>query len=206
MKKLFAKLNKLGVAVFCYAAYFAVWLLLSVCVLVFDSLYLNNSNSNIQLTTDDFELVDLTQNPDGTLTCDSSDPKLILKSDILVRNISYSVNGMKTQSEAAAFYAKSDEDDFSVRKRIWATPQKDGSLLYSFPDKQIYYVRIDPTTSEFETFSLNNITLNKKMPFYTYFVPSLTSIFYAIIFPGLAASIIIYLKQIFNIFIHKKIV
>lgn len=195
------KIKKLPRPLWFYAAYLLGAVLVSLALLVYDTCTLGEEQV---LTVQDFTLVDMEQQPDGSLLATGADPQLLYNGDAAkIRTLQYTLES-GGKGEVCAFYTRSARQDFSTRMRLWPQYGKAQQVLYVFPRTALAAVRLDITGIQGDTVRLASFTMNARVPVWRYFVPSATGIFAFLVVPGLAAALMAAGKDLYLYYFKKE--
>lgn len=174
----------------CYAVgllVFLVW-----CVVGFAQNRLAYQSGALQtaaLTLDDFDLVDLERQEDGTLLSVGGDPQLRLRDAARrVENVTVDFTYRLDPILVNAFWGDAADGDeaYSPRRMAYGKPAQ-GGLRFLLPAAGGQSLRVDPGTAVGNTITVHSIIVNEKRPFYAFFIPSGAQSLLLCVLPALAA-------------------
>lgn len=179
---------------------YAVALVLALCVHVGRFVYsqilrTTGALQTLQLTIEDFELVDLYLLEDGSYATISADPQMLLRNTALrvesvTMEMQVSGDGVTVPLMVSAYYANEGEG-YSARQIVYAACEStEGSLpLYSFslPVGGAYNLRIDPDIAAGRMLTFGTITINAPRTLGSYFVPTAGEAWLLLVVPALLA-------------------
>lgn len=205
MKQVHAFLRRRrAIPVICYLVAFLVWLLLGVGAAVSDAMARASGRlEELTLHAADFALVDLTLTASDaeseTLVTTTGDPQMILEdlSGYTVRTMRVWASYEGDAREMCLYYTTRPGEPYSQDNRVYPAQQDEGSYLYVLPRTQIVSLRLDPCSPDegrTVTMHLSRIALNTDVG--GYFIPSWYQIFCLILYPGLAAALLDWLRAI----------
>ncbi|MBC5580643.1 hypothetical protein H8S23_03905 [Anaerofilum sp. BX8] len=178
----------------CYAAFFAVSLLVSLYSFAEDRVQRALGNvTETEISAADFEWTDLEQSPGGALVTTSADPRMVLRDPpVYVRGVRVeALFRKKDPGEFCIFYKpRPGMEDFDANYRVWARVEADGSYTFALPRGKIYGLRLDPGIYAGIEMEITGITLNPQRSFGSYFAPSRLWLLCQLVAPALAASAI----------------
>lgn len=194
--------RRLAIPVLCYLVAMLVWIVLGASALVAD-LWAHHSGRLREQTlhAQDFALVDLelqSESPDVLVT-QTGDPQMILEdvSDRAVRTMQVYADYEGDAREMCLYYTTAVGQPYSQDRRVYPARQSDGSYLYTLPRTRIVALRLDPCSPDVDkqvTITLDKITLNTQVG--GYFLPSWYQIFCLVLYPGLAAAALDWLRAV----------
>ena len=177
----------------CYAVGLLVFLVVCLVGLVQNRLaYQSGALQTAALTLDDFDLVDLEPQEDGTLLSVGGDPQLRLRDTTRrVENVTVDITYRLTPLLVNAFWgdATTGEAAYSPRRMAYGS-QTQGGLRFLLPPAGGQSLRIDPGTVVGNTIAVNRIVINEKRPFYAFFIPTATQGLVLCALPALVACAI----------------
>ena len=205
MKQVHAFLRRRrAIPVICYLVAFLVWLLLGAGAAVSDAMARASGRlEELTLHAADFALVDLTLTASDaeseTLVTTTGDPQMILEdlSGYTVRTMRVWAGYEGDAREMCLYYTTRPGEPYSQDNRVYPAQQDDGSYLYVLPRTQIVSLRLDPCSPDegrTVTMHLSRIALNTDVG--GYFIPSWYQIFCLILYPGLGAALLDWLRAI----------
>lgn len=136
-------------------------------------------------------------------TCD--DPQFFLNMETgRVAQVSFTISYSEDPGEVTLYYADSD-GVFSRERKLWGTPQKDGSYVFTLPRARIYNVRVDPTNLNHIHMELVRFTVNAPRSFSSYFSLTRADLFCFALKPGLAAAFAAWLYEVCGAALVQKL-
>ncbi len=148
--------------------------------------YATGSLVAMELSIEDFDLVDLEQNGD-TLLSIGADPQMIYKQkEQKVENLIVEAEYRIIPREQNAFWAKIGQEH-SIEQMVFATG-KDGTL-YLLPAAGGQQMRFDPDTRPGNVITIQRIAINQPRPLWAFFIPSAQQLILLATIPGLVASL-----------------
>ncbi len=179
-----AKIKKAPLILLLLALSFLVYLVLGFVNLIIDTV------SQVEAyapSLADFELYDLALNGEDTLTVTGSDPQIVIENEEM-RSVYYRLTG-EVSGEVCAYYLKNPEEDFSNHARLFPDFGEFSEAFYVFPHGT-NVVRIDLGSENGKTYELEELTINKDIPWYYYFKLTNRELLIFICLPILLYSII----------------
>lgn len=198
------------IVVLCYGVTVLGWLLVSLYHLGSDVLAKQlGSLYQQQLTVQQFELVNMHQQEDGTYLTENDDPQMIWQNTdgITVRTLRMEATFDGSPREMCLYYTTKEGEDFGLNKRVFAQQQNDGSYLYTLPQGKITALRLDPCSpadNKQLTITFGSFTLNQPMGAWHYLAPGWAGAANMVIVPALCASAISLLRQGVLAYKNKK--
>lgn len=203
MKRMKAFLRRRrAIPIVCYVAALLIWLLLSASAAFSDAMArVSGRLAEQTLHAADFSLVDLalTSSDDtgDTLVTTTGDPQMILEdvSDRAVRTFRVWADYEGDAREMCLYYTTAAGQPYSQDHRVYPAQQADGSYLYTLPRCAIVSLRLDPCSPDeghTVTIHLSKIALNTDVG--GYFIPSWYQVFCLVLYPGLAAAALDWLR------------
>ncbi len=190
----------------CFCVY-ALCLLLCILISTFYFLQatINFANGNLQTNTisiTDAQLINLqliSDDENGTvLYSESYDPQVIIENiDTPFINLQVELEFDRVPDEVILFYADSDED-FSTLSMAWATKKSENTYYFDLQGFRFEKIRIDATNLIASEFTIKNITANTNKPFWQYYTPTKSQIFYYIVYSGIVAAFVGYYLDEYN--------
>lgn len=173
----------------CYVGYATALLLWHAFLWAGDAAaYGNGKLAERQLTAADFDLSGMVEQDSGALLTTDADPQMIWRGEEAVDDMVLRLSFSRVPEETVVFAKKTREEDYSLAGQVFGQRQTDGSVLYDFPAGTRCF-RIDPDIYAGNEIRIQEITINRRRPFYTYFLLSGKEVFWAILTPGLLASV-----------------
>ena len=189
MKQVHAFLRRRrAIPVICYLVAFLVWLLLGAGAAVSDAMARASGR---------LEELTLHAAESETLVTTTGDPQMILEdlSGYTVRTMRVWASYEGDAREMCLYFTTQPGEPYSQDNRVYPAQQDDGSYLYVLPRTQIVSLRLDPCSPDegrTVTMHLSRIALNTDVG--GYFIPSWYQIFCLILYPGLAAALLDWLR------------
>lgn len=183
----------LSLVLTCYAVGLLVFL--AVCLVGFAQNRLAYQSGALQtaaLPLDDFDLIDLEKQEDGTLLSVGGDPQLRLRDAARrVENVTVDFSYRLDPVLVNAFWGDpaAGDEAYSPRRMAYGQ-QAEGGLRFLLPAAGGQSLRIDPGTVVGNTITINRIVVNEKRPFYAFFIPTAGQGFMLCVLPALAACTI----------------
>lgn len=149
------------------------------------------------------------------LTTTDGDPQMILEdvSGMVVRTLSYTVEFEGDAREMCLYYTTKVGEDYSQDRRVFPESLGNGQYLYTLPRTSIVALRLDPCSPDENktvemTFTPGTISLNapETLPaVWQYFVPSWYQAFCLVLYPGLAAAALSWLRALVRVLRRKTV-
>lgn len=160
----------------------------------------NGSMETFTLYADDFELIGIVKNEDGSYKSTDWDPQMVLVRDMKVARITIDGTFSISPGEMLAYYTQKEGQGFAAEKRYWfyADEGSDTAYTASMPLKNLKSVRIDPTTFAGNTMEINSITFNAPKSFVQYFAVDASHIFKLMVYSCLIGAAITMIKEFFE--------
>lgn len=160
----------------------------------------NGSMETFTLAADDFELVGIIKNDDGSYKSTDWDPQMVLVKDMKVCRITIDGTYKTAPGEILVYYTQKDGQGFAAEKRYWFYADENSTSTYTaeMPLKNLKSVRIDPTTFAGNTMEINSITFNAPKGFVQFFGLDGSHIFRLMVYSCLAAAVITMLREVFE--------
>lgn len=174
----------------CYGAALAVWLVLSLALLLGDTAArLTGRLTAQELPLAELELCSLVQTGDGALQATDPDPQLrwVNPDGRTVRSLTLTAQYSEAMGESALYYTEQPGEEFSREKRVFPTDNGDGSYTFILPESGVYALRLDPCSGALRMTGLS-VRLNDPVPLGWYLLPDWRQAFALLLLPGLAAS------------------
>lgn len=174
------------------------YVVILVCVLAVNTFYFvsdkisaaNGSMVQMDLTPEDFELIEI--NAEGNIVYQSisADPQMILAElPTKVRTLRFTAEYSNSPNEIDLYYTTKAGQDFSNTMRVWPIIQEDGSYLFTLPHESIKSLRLDPS-STIAKIEFGEIVLNEPQSALQYFNPGWSGLVLLLILPAFAAAIL----------------
>lgn len=135
--------------------------------------------------TEYYTLVDLDWDGGETLTARSGDVQLHLQPGQRVRNLRLNAEYDGTASYERDLYWHFPGQGFSPKHRVWPSVGPDGSWDYTVPLLAGQNLRLDLADQSGAEIRIHSLELNRRPPWYTYFIPSLWQLLWLGTVPGL---------------------
>lgn len=135
--------------------------------------------------------VNLTEQPEGWLLAENTDPQLVLPPQTgMVRRVRLVLEASGAPGEIDLYYTRPGQAGFSLRRREFARLQKDGSYLFELPYGNVEMLRIDPGNRKEILLRVREIELNPPRAWQSYFVPGWNRLLCTLVLPPLAAVVL----------------
>ncbi len=162
-----------------------------------------------QLAVEDFTLVNMHQQEDGSYITENGDPQMIWQNPDgrTIRTLRMTAGFDRSPREMCLYYTTEAGEDFGVNKRVFAAQADDGSYLYTLPQGNITALRLDPCSPEEEkmvTMTFQSFVMNEPASLASYFAPGWYGMMQLIVCPGLCASAVSLARQAFVYYQQKK--
>ena len=106
--------------------------------------------------------------------------------------------------ELDLYYKKEGQEKYSVNQRVFARPLQSGGYEYILPAGTYTGLRLDTGTEPGNTLLVEEITFNKPLPVYGYFLPSLRGLMVFLALPALASCVIYTIMEWYRYCISKR--
>ncbi len=183
---------------------FIVSLLLCIIVSTFYFLKdtINFATANLQIkniSIEDATVVNLqvvkSEENSAVLYSETNDPQIIINcDDTQFINLQLTLEFDRAPDEVILFYANSDEE-FSAYNKVWAKQTNNNTYYFNLQGLNFDKVRIDATNLIASEFTIENIVANIDKPFWHYYVPTKSQVFYFIMYTSIVAALFGYIAK-----------
>lgn len=165
----------------------------------------NGTLVEMNLTPNDFELIELEQIEGNLYQSTLDDPQMILlQVPQTVRTLRLESSYSSKPYEIDLYYTTKPGQDYSKTMRVWPVIQSDGSYLFTLPRTHIESLRLDPASAAVQI-EFGNITLNEQQSVIHYFNPGWSGLVLLLIMPAFIAALLRFVLIVIQYYKKNKI-
>jgi hypothetical protein len=142
-----------------------------------------------------YQLVNMTQ--DGNVfTADTGDAQFLLAPGQRIRTLRLKAEYLTPESNEMDLYYHLPGMGYSARLRVWPALSEDGqSWIYRLPPVAGRNIRLDLADQSGVALRMDEIIINEKPAWYSYFLPSLWQLLWLGVLPGLAGCAVLLVRE-----------